>query len=205
MLTLCLLWICWCVMHSLLIDISVEEFLCKQLSGIDRYYRFIYNALSVVSIAPLIYLARSADGHVIYSWQGYYNCIRIAMVALALYLFTGGAKLYNFSSFLGVKQFRSGRKSQLLSDNEGFSEQGVFGLVRHPWYLGSLLFIWAVLPVYRSSEFIVSSILSCYLIIGTLLEERKLDKLYGAKYQIYRQRVAMFFPWRWLLRLFGVS
>ncbi len=75
---------------------------------------------------------------------------------------------------------------------------GVFGLVRHPWYLGSLLLIWSALPVYPLPKFVAAVILSCYLVIGTLLEERKIIARHGERYRAYQQRVSMLFPWKWL-------
>jgi protein-S-isoprenylcysteine O-methyltransferase Ste14 len=41
-------------------------------------------------------------------------------------------------------------------------------------------------------------ILSGYLVIGTLLEERKLVLEFGDKYKLYQRQVSMFIPLRWL-------
>ncbi|RPH38077.1 MAG: DUF1295 domain-containing protein, partial [Desulfobulbaceae bacterium] len=72
---------------------------------------------------------------------------------------------------------------------------GVFGLTRHPWYLGSLLLIWSILPGYSAVDLLVSTILSVYLVIGTFLEERKLLAEYGDAYRRYQHQVPMMLPW----------
>ncbi len=73
-------------------------------------------------------------------------------------------------------------------------------MTRHPWYLGSLCLIWSVLSAYPAKSFAVASMLSIYLIVGTMLEERKIMSLYGDVYSEYRAKVSMLFPWKWLVR-----
>ncbi len=65
-------------------------------------------------------------------------------------LINEGSKKYDLSLFLGIKQLKAGRGHSLLSDDEPFVPTGVFGIIRHPWYAGSLLLVWSGLAVYRS-------------------------------------------------------
>ncbi|MDP3480639.1 MAG: hypothetical protein Q8R88_12775 [Desulfoprunum sp.] len=41
------------------------------------------------------------------------------------------------------------------------------------------------------------ALLSAYLIIGTILEERKLVVEYGDIYRTYQRQVPMLLPWKW--------
>jgi hypothetical protein len=198
---LCLLWIGWCAMHSLLIDASVIKVIKSHASFLTRYYRLLYNGLSLVTLLPLIIVTRIAEGQVIASWEGYGVLIRILLLAAALLLFKGGAKKYDIQYFLGVKQLLTGEEHLLLSETEEFDETGVFGITRHPWYFGSLLFIWSMLAEYPLPIFLAVCIMSMYLVIGTMLEERKIIGRYGDSYRRYRQRVSMLFPWKWLAQL----
>ncbi len=195
---LCVLWISWCFIHSLLIDTSVSGLIKNQFPGLTRFYRLLYNGLSLVTVLPLIVATRAADGQVIMEWGGYAGAVRILLFIAALLLFIGGAGKYDLGYFLGIKQLRTGEEHLLLSDNEGFSETGVFGITRHPWYFGSLLFLWSILPRYTLPVFLAFCILSIYLVIGTMLEERKIVTQYGDAYRRYRQHVSMLFPWKWL-------
>ena len=198
---LCVLWIGWCAMHSLLIDASVIEAIKNHASFLTRYYRLLYNGLSLVTLLPLIIVTRIAEGQVVICWEGYGVFIRILLLAAAFLLFKGGAKKYDIQYFLGVKQLQTGEEHLLLSETEEFDETGVFGITRHPWYLGSLLFIWSMLAEYPLPLFLAVCIMSIYLVIGTMLEERKIIGRYGDSYRCYRQRVSMLFPWKWLIQL----
>jgi hypothetical protein len=198
---LCVLWISWCTMHSLLIDVTFIKTVNKHASCLTRYYRLLYNGLSLVTFIPLMIVTRIAEGPVIVSWEGIYIFVRILLLAAAFLLFKGGSEKYDLQYFLGVKQLQTGDEHLLLSDTEEFTERGVFGVTRHPWYLGSLLFIWSMLAEYPLPVFLAVCIMSVYLVIGTILEERKIVARYGDSYRSYRQRVSMFFPWKWLVRV----
>lgn len=195
------LWIAWCAMHSLLIDAATLRRIKARASGLMRYYRLLYNGLSLVTLLPLILLTRTLEGPVIVRWTGAAVALRVGLLVIALLLFRGGAQKYDVQYFLGLKQLRTGEEHLLLSDKEEFIETGVFAITRHPWYLGSLFFIWSALAEYPLSVFLVAGILSVYLVIGTILEERKIVAGYGEAYCRYRQRVSMLFPWKWLIRL----
>ncbi len=198
---LCSLWVAWCAMHSLLIDTATLRRMKARVPGLTRSYRLLYNGLSLVTLIPLIILTRTVGGPVIVSWDGYAVVLRISLLVLALLLFRGGAQKYDLQYFLGLKQLRTGEEHLLLSENEEFIETGIFAITRHPWYLGSLFFIWSALAEYTLPTFLVACILSIYLVIGTILEERKIVAQYGERYCRYRQRVSMLFPWKWLVGL----
>jgi protein-S-isoprenylcysteine O-methyltransferase Ste14 len=192
-------------MHSVLIDTSVPGFIKKHAPGLTRYYRILYNAFSLITLIPLVIATGLAEGRVIINWEGYAVPVRILLLAAAFMLFMGGAKKYDLSYFFGLKQLKTGEEHLLLTDTEEFSETGVFGITRHPWYFGSLLFLWSILPAYPLPVFLAVCILSIYLVLGAMLEERKIIAQYddsGDNYRRYRQRVSMLFPWKWLMQLF---
>ncbi len=201
MVLLCILWICWCALHSILIDSSVIGRIKKYVPGLIRYYRLFYNGLSLVTFVPLAIITEIAGGQVIFSWEGYAVFVRILLITVAFLLFKGGAQQYDLVYFFGLKQLQTGEEHLLLSDTDQFTETGVFGITRHPWYLGSLLVIWSILPRYPLPVFLAVCILSVYLVVGTMLEERKIVAQFGDGYRRYRKRVSMLFPWKWLMRL----
>jgi len=195
---LCVLWISWCFMHSILIDTSVAGFIKGRLPGLTRYYRLLYNGLSLVTFAPLIIVTKTTVGPVIFAWEGYGIPVRILLLVLVFLLFKGGAKKYDMNYVLGLKQLQTGKEYLLLSDTGEFTETGVFAITRHPWYLGSLILLWSILPEYPLPVFLTACLLSIYLVIGTILEERKIVAQYGDSYRRYRRHVSMLFPWKWL-------
>jgi protein-S-isoprenylcysteine O-methyltransferase Ste14 len=193
-------WLCWCAMHSMLIDRFVTDAVEHYLPNLYRYYRLLYNSLSLVTLIPLLLFTWKTGGEVVFSWTGWWITVRILFLSVALLLFRAGAKRYDVRYFLGLKQIQTGTGSTLLGASEDFSDAGAFGIVRHPWYLGSLLFIWSIRSTYPWSVFLSTCILSAYLVLGTFLEERKIIAEYGGSYRDYQQRVSMLFPWKWLLQ-----
>jgi protein-S-isoprenylcysteine O-methyltransferase Ste14 len=69
-------------------------------------------------------------------------------------------------------------------------------VIRHPWYAGLVLLLWA--RDLDIAGLVVSSVLTVYILIGTLLEERKLVHEFGDAYRDYQRRVSMFVPIKWL-------
>ena len=60
---------------------------------------------------------------------------------------------------------------------------------------GGIALLWAI-PGLTDVSLIVRTLLTAYLVIGALLEERKLTGVFGETYLAYRQRTPMLFPWR---------
>ncbi len=197
---LCFFWISWCAMHSILIDASLIRLIKTHATGLTRYYRLLYNGFSLITFIPLMLFTRMAEGPVIFKWEGYGVPVRAFMLVIAFLLFKGGAEKYDLRYFLGIKQLQTGTDHLLMSDTEAFAENGVFCITRHPWYLGSLFFIWSMSAEYHLPVFLVVCIMSIYLVVGSFLEERKIVAQYGDEYRAYRQRVSRFFPWKWLVR-----
>ena len=195
---LILLWLGWCTLHSLLIDPVVIAAIHRRIPGIERYYRLLYNSLALLTLAPLAVATGLAGGDVVFRWEGWGHIPRTLLLVCAFLLFRGGAGKYDMGYLLGLRQLKTGQTRLLLNDSPEFTDEGVFGLVRHPWYLGSLLLIWSVLPEYPLPKFLAAVILSCYLVIGTLLEERKIIARHGEGYRAYQKRVSMLFPWKWM-------
>ena len=74
--------------------------------------------------------------------------------------------------------------------------EGVFGLVRHPVYLGSILsylgLLVLTLSLFTAIIFIAIVIFYHYI---ALYEEKLLLKKYGKEYEKYMKRVPMWIPW----------
>jgi len=68
--------------------------------------------------------------------------------------------------------------------------------MRHPWYVAVFILLWA--SDQNRTGIIINLILSAYLVIGTLLEERKLVLEFGDCYRQYQDKVSMFIPVKWV-------
>ena len=74
-------------------------------------------------------------------------------------------------------------------------DDGLYGLVRHPVYLGWLLIVWPA-PTMTITRFTFAALSTLYLIVAIPWEERSLTKTLGQPYADYRSRVRWrMVPW----------
>jgi len=197
-LMLALLWGAYCAVHSALISIPVTNWFRKVLAGGYRFYRLSFNIFSLITLVPLVMYSQSAPFHSepLFAWGGYWEIVRYSLVGLGVLLFVAGACHYSMLQFLGVNQIRKASVGGAIAAGGDLDDSGVLGLVRHPWYVAVFLLIWA--GDQNAAAITVNLVLSAYLIVGTLLEERKLVIEFGEKYRSYQDRVSMFVPLKWL-------
>ena len=196
---LIILWTLWCFIHSAMISLTVVEYLKNRFGEYYKYCRLFYNIISVITLIPLILYGNTFKGQILFVWEGYPIFIRIILAVTVAGLFISGSFKYDMLSFFGIRQIKSGKFSSLLSASGDIDKTGILGVTRHPWYLGAIIFIWIDYRVMYFSTLIVNIILTIYIIIGTLLEERKLVTELGDNYREYMGRVSMLFPGRWII------
>lgn len=193
---LALLIIAWCVLHSAMISISATDYLKKRLGSAYRYYRLFFNVFSILTFVPIFLFASSLRTQSIVEWAGVLRIVQVLLIGTSALFFILGGRHYDAAQFLGLRQIKEGTTGQGITESGALNTSGVLGMVRHPWYLATILLIWArQLDV---SAMLVNVILTAYLIIGAYLEERKLVMEFGDEYRAYQKRVSMLFPQKWL-------
>jgi protein-S-isoprenylcysteine O-methyltransferase Ste14 len=194
MIVLLLAWLIWCILHSLLITRKVNELVRAQSSLIQGSYRLLYSLFSFLSLVPLLWYQHSLPQELLFSWSGWLHIPRAILAFYALLLCYGGYQVYDIKYLLGISQWKNYQQKQEVSSLP-FRSDGALAYVRHPWYSGALPLLWIVGPV-TDINLPIRIILSLYLILGTLLEERKLVEELGEPYIRYQQQVPMLIPWR---------
>ncbi len=191
-------WLFWCVVHSLLISTTVTSFLETRLGSTFRFYRLAFNIFSILTFAPVLQYSLSLRAEPVFVWDGWLELPRLLLIVLGGLCLVGGAMRYDLLLLVGIRQMLTNTASSSLAESGEINARGILGVVRHPWYIGVLVLVWARdLCVAR---IIVSSIISIYLVVGTLLEERKLCREFGEGYREYQNQVSMFFPWKYIRR-----
>jgi methanethiol S-methyltransferase len=190
------IWISYCALHSALITPKVTNFFKYKLGESYRFYRLSYNIFALVSLIPVMFFTNSMRQTPFFIWDGYLLPVRYLLLAVGVLLFYAGARQYDMSTFLGIKQIRRTVNHNLINATGKLTSSGILGVVRHPFYVAIFPLIWATdLDV---TIFVVNCILSIYVIIGTILEERKLIKEFGDEYREYQRKVSMLFPLKWI-------
>lgn len=198
-LILALLWIAYCAIHSALISIRATDFFKHVLGTRYCYYRLFFNAFSFVTLILLLLYSRAPrfQGSMVLIWSGHWRIAQYILILAAIALIFSGLRHYSIGQFLGIHQIRSRQSASGLTDSGDLDSTGVLGYIRHPWYLAVFILLWT--SNQNTGSIIVNSVLSAYLVIGTLLEERKLVIEFGDRYREYQGRVSMFIPLKWLL------
>lgn len=189
----CLLWLVWCAVHSLLITVRAQQWIAEKGGMWQGFYRLGYVCFATVSLLLLFGYTASLPQHRI-PLPPWGTGVQVVLLVYAGMLFISGARAYDLQTFLGLRQWydaRAGRTGQPPS----FLKTGVLQHVRHPWYSGAMALLWGV-PGLTDMGLLIRVILTGYVLIGTFLEERKLHLKHGAAYQAYCKEVPMLIPWR---------
>jgi protein-S-isoprenylcysteine O-methyltransferase Ste14 len=196
MFMLAVLWIIWCALHSGMISVTATRQLKRWLGRQFFIYRLIFNLVAMITLIPVIVFEQSLRGPMLFRWQGFLILFQVILLISALLLFLAGARHYDLLQFSGLRQLKSGSSHNTLTETGELDTTGILDITRHPWYLGAILFIWT--RDIDTSALVTNIILTLYLILGTILEERKLLIEYGDDYRRYQEKVSMLIPIKWL-------
>ena len=196
-LLLALAWAAYGAVHSAMISETATGFLRRSLGGAFRFYRLFFNVVATALLVPAVSYSMSLRGAPVVRWYGPWLVVRYALLAVGVLLFVTGGRHYRLGQFLGISQLR-GTPGGGLATGGGIDSSGVLGVIRHPWYAGLILLLWA--RDLDIAGLVVSSVLTVYILVGARLEERKLVQEFGDAYRTYQRQVSMFVPIRWLRR-----
>jgi protein-S-isoprenylcysteine O-methyltransferase Ste14 len=192
------LWGAWCFLHSFMITATVTGFAQKRFEKAYPYYRIFYNVMALVTLTPVLVYSFSIKGPVVFRWEGPFRIVQGLLVGSALLLFISGARRYDLAQFLGIRQVRENSTCSILTDNCRLDTGGILGVVRHPWYAGGILIVWA--RNLDMAAILTSLVITGYFLIGAFLEERKMLAEFGEEYIGYQRRVSMLFPFKWVIQ-----
>ena len=184
---LLVLWILYVVIHSLLAAVRVKLFF-ENISGqLFRYYRLAYSILSTVALLFIIYFQYSFTSPVLTNAR-VLKYISVLMLVPGLTIMVISIIKY-FKLLSGIRSLYYSKSTPELKLT------GIHKFVRHPLYLGTLLFIWGLFFIFPwLNNFIAAVIISVYILIGIRLEEKKLLAEFGHVYANYISQVPMLIP-----------
>jgi methanethiol S-methyltransferase len=189
-------WIAYFVLHSALASLAVKRAVAARWPRFVPAYRLAFNALALLLIAPLLAWTLARPGPELWRWSGGWwwfvnGCAVLALAGVAWTL-----RDYDGSEFLGLRQWRD--REPRVEDQERFHLSPLHRFVRHPWYSLGLVLLWT--RDMDAARLVAAALATCYLLIGSWLEERKLLVYHGDRYELYRKRVPALIPlpWRWL-------
>ncbi|MCZ7558363.1 MAG: hypothetical protein M5R41_18360 [Bacteroidia bacterium] len=189
---LLVLWISWCVIHSLLISEACMRMMRRLPASVASWHRLLYVMISVVTLVSILLFQWRMDAVMLWEWRWPWSVLQWLGLITAALLFASAARVYDHSLFFGFRQLREQRLEPALGSGVFFSK-GILAHIRHPYYTAGILVLlfWGQGD---SAMLIMRTVGIAYLYAGTVLEERKLIKAFGDAYRQYQRDVPMFFP-----------
>ncbi|MEW6533328.1 MAG: isoprenylcysteine carboxylmethyltransferase family protein [Thermodesulfobacteriota bacterium] len=186
-----LIWVGWCVQHSLLNSDGLMGRTGILKSSIGPYYRPMYNTAAVVTLIAASKLTPRANELSIIEWQGWWKLVPVVVWTGGFFVFWLTARLLDGWAFLGLRALGVGSKKK--RDSEGdLITWGIYGIVRHPQFAAGIVMLWA--RDLHDTDIVISIVLCAYLLIGARIEESRLVRKFGEKYLKYREEVPPFIP-----------
>ncbi len=185
-----LLWLGYFLFHSLLASLWLKARVARRRPGLMPYYRLVFNTLAVVLILPLLALMWRFGGEPLWHYRGVWDLLRFGLMGLAMAGFIWSLRYYDSREFLGLRQLRENLHQ--IEDQERLHISPLHRYVRHPWYSLGLLLIWT--QEMDAARLTSALMMTGYLVLGSLLEERKLLVYHGERYRRYRERVPGLIP-----------
>jgi protein-S-isoprenylcysteine O-methyltransferase Ste14 len=182
------LWTLYGLIHSFLAAAKVKLFFEKVTGKFFRYYRLAYTMLATVTLLLVLYFQYS------FTSPSLIKAMAIQYISLVIFVFPGLiimmiSIIKYFKLLSGVRTLYEAKPSMELK------RDGIHKYVRHPLYLGTLLFIWGLFFIFPMlNNLIAVVILTGYILIGIRLEEKKLIIEFGNLYAHYISRVPMLVP-----------
>lgn len=176
-----ILWIGYGIIHSVLASETVK----KTFS--TKYYRLIYNLLAIILLLAIVYFQISIGSKKLMEDSIFNQILGGIMMFSGIFVIYLSFKNYDLKEFMGT-DVQHQKQHELTT--EGLSE-----FVRHPLYVGILLFIWGSFGFFATESYLTTALfLSVYIRIGIYFEEKKLISVFGKKYKEYQKNVPMLIP-----------
>jgi protein-S-isoprenylcysteine O-methyltransferase Ste14 len=187
------LWTGYVSLHSFLISIRFTNLMTRLLKDYYAFYRLFYVLISLVLLIPLINYTSQLDDKIIITYEPPVSYIRYILISGSLLMFFW-AFFFNYDSlsFWGIRQILNFRKEKKVNPSGGIKRNGLLGIMRHPMYFALIIYLWC--QTFRVIDIVTNSLLTVYVIIGTILEEKKLVLEFGEAYIKYQQEVPMLIP-----------
>lgn len=184
-LILSVLWLAYCLFHSLLANARVKTIVYRQFKLSASTYRIIYNIIALGLLLGVWFFHTEVKSPLIFRTNllsGVLSFLFIAIGAVIMIL----CIIKYFKQLSGL--FKESKTGKLQTN-------GMHQWMRHPLYAGTFLFLLGLLllwPSYKNG--LAVGIIIIYTVAGAWLEEKKLVIQFGKAYLDYQTKVPMIIP-----------
>ena len=181
-------WSLFGLIHSIMAGKIVKNVCLTAMGGMYKYYRLIYSFIALISLSGVLawqfFIKSAAVGQ--FPLLKWLVGIPAGVIGILLMGVSMNKYFFNLSGF-GV--FRGENSGEILETS------GMHRYVRHPLYLGTLLFVWSLFLYFPMlSNLLACIMITTYTLIGIRIEELKLLQEFGVDYARYRRATPMLVP-----------
>ena len=187
--------------HSFLAAFDVKRRIAEKIGSKIAFYRLFYNIISILTFIAVYYISPKPR-LIIYDLQFPFDMIIFAIQILGVIgLFWSGSYI-DLKEFLGINQIRryiNGTYS--VNDVDEYHQlviKGPFKLSRHPIYFFSIIIL-GFRPTMDLFYLVFFVCILFYFYIGSIYEEKSLEKRFGEQYLNYKSQVPRLIPNPFLL------
>jgi protein-S-isoprenylcysteine O-methyltransferase Ste14 len=148
--------------------------------------RALYTWIASLLFLAVCWLWRPVPG-VPYRLDGMWWWLGAAVQGTGVLITQFGSTAIDALDLAGVRQVHNARTGS-VPPHVPLKTTGIYGLVRHPIYLGWVLLVFGA-PTMTGTRLVFAVISSAYLAIAVPWEERGLLDTFGADYRAYQQKV----------------
>jgi protein-S-isoprenylcysteine O-methyltransferase Ste14 len=120
------------------------------------------------------------------------RAVAYGISALGFLLVLGSSFLIDHFDLFGLRQSWLALRGRAYTQRP-FHTPGLYRYVRHPLYVGWLLFFWAT-PVMTVGHLLMAIGITAYIFVAIVFEERDLLAHFGADYRAWRARTPLLIP-----------
>lgn len=185
---LVLFWTIYYVLHSVFAATSVKQYFKRLLGKYFRYYRLSYSIFATIALLLLLWFQYSYSVHLLFDSFLIKIISFFFLVVPGLYIMYISIKKY-FFLLSGI------RSIYLPTPPTELKVEGIHRFVRHPLYSGTILFVWGLFFIFPLvNNLIAVVLLTAYVLIGIVFEEKKLVNEFGDQYKKYMKEVPGLIP-----------
>lgn len=179
-------WLIYYTIHSALASDRVKLLFAQKLPGVYNWYRLFFSLFAVINFALLFWFHSMAPSKSLFTSSLTLQISGAVVGFAALLVFISAIRQYELRFW-----YKPSEESQSVLITSGLN-----AVVRHPLYFAVILGLIALILIFPNWKNLIFAIITVlYVIIGALLEERKLISQYGVAYIAYRKRVKMLIPY----------
>jgi protein-S-isoprenylcysteine O-methyltransferase Ste14 len=178
------LFVLFAVHHSLFARSGLKAWMRRMaLPDLERsLYTWVSSALFL-----LVCRAWQPVAGVLYGLDGWAAALGYAAQVLGIALAIRGSSAIDVLDLAGVRQVLNARRGSVPA-HVPLETRGLYGLVRHPIYLGWALFVFGA-PHMTATRFLFATLSTGYLVLAIPWEERRLTAVFGDEYRAYQRTV----------------